>query len=143
MRFFPQPHSIGLKSTTSYLKPARNSGRNAPAPFVDDLLDVSDRSVMSMVVQKEYLIEPDTRDDKGARTRQAFGGASFAVTGLDEALEKQLDGFATIGIQILFPRFPVRRQLLGREQPAAVLGIGRHQIGSAKGRVAQQEFRDR
>src|SRR4051812_34075360 len=82
------------------LKSARNSGSNAPPSFIDDLLDVSDRSMMPMVVQKEHLIEPHAGDDKGAGARQAFGGADFEVTGLDEALEEQLDSFAAIGIQV-------------------------------------------
>src|SRR5215813_8575663 len=79
------------------MKPAHNSGSNAPPPFIDDLFDVSDRSVMPMVVQKKHLIEPHTGDDKGARARQAFRGAGFEGTGLDDALEEQLDGFAPIG----------------------------------------------
>src|ERR1051326_8533651 len=126
-----------------YLKPARNSDSNAPAPFIDDLLDVSDGAMMAMVIQKEYLIEPYTGDDKGARARQAFGGAGFEVIGLDEALEEQFDCLAAIGIEVPLPRLRVRRQLLGGEQPAALLGIGCHQVPPAKRRVPQQEFRDR
>src|SRR5262245_58917994 len=122
------------------LKPAHNSGSNAPPPFIDDLFDVSDRSVMPMVVQKKHLIEPHTGDDKGARARQAFRGAGFEGTGLDDALEEQLDGFAPIGIEVTFPRVRIRRQLLGGEQPAAVLRIGGHEVGPAKRRVAQQQF---
>src|SRR5262249_15254723 len=97
----------------SNAKPAHNSGSNAPPPFIDDLFDVSDRSVMPMVVQKKHLIEPHTGDDKGARARQAFRGAGFEGTGLDDALEEQLDGFAPIGIEVTFPRVRIRRQLLG------------------------------
>src|SRR5215475_12447497 len=124
----------------SYLKPARNSGSNTPPPFIDDLFDVSDRSVMSMVVQKKRLREPHTSDDKGARARQAFRRASFEVTGLQETLEEQLDGFASIGIEVPLPRVRIRRQLLGGEQPATMLGIEGHEGGPAKGRVAQQQF---
>src|SRR5215510_2030299 len=122
------------------VKPAHNSGSNAPPPFIDDLFDVSDRSVMPMVVQKKHLIEPHTGDDKGARARQAFRGAGFEGTGLDDALEEQLDGFAPTGIEVTFPRVRIRRQLLGGEQPAAVLRIGGHEVGPAKRRVAQQQF---
>src|SRR5258707_14562344 len=102
------------------MKPARNSDSNAPAPFIDELLDVSDRAMMAIVLQKEHLIEPHTGDDKGARAGQAFGRAGFEVTGLDKALEEQFDRFATIGIEVPLPRLRVRRQLLGSEQPAAV-----------------------
>src|SRR5687767_2597642 len=122
------------------MKSARNSGRDAPPPFIDELLDVSDRSMMPMVVEKEHLIEPHAGDDKGAGARQAFRGAGFEVTRLNNPLKEQLDGFAAISIQVLFPRLRVRRQLLGGEQPAALLRIGRHEVGPAKGRVAQQEF---
>src|SRR3954453_17649409 len=115
------------------MKSARNSGSNAPPSFIDDLLDVSDRSMMPMVVQKEHLIEQHAGDDKGAGARQAFGGADFEVTGLDEALEEQLDSFAAIGIQVPLPRVRVNRQLLGSEQPAVLLGIGRYEVGPAKG----------
>jgi hypothetical protein len=108
----------------TYLKPARNSGSNTPAGFIDDLLDVSDGSVMAMVVEKERLIEPHTGEDKGTRTRQAFGGAGFEVIGLDEALEEQLNGFATISIQIPFPRVRVPRQLLGGKQPSVIKSAG-------------------
>src|SRR5918996_2966262 len=104
------------------MKPARNSDSNAPPPFIDALFAVSDRSMMPMVVEKEPLIEPHAGDDKGARARQAFRGAGFEVTGLDEALEEQLDGFAAIGRQVVLPRLRVSRQLLGSEQPATVLG---------------------
>jgi hypothetical protein len=45
-----------------------------------------------------------------------------------------------ISIQGLLPGVRVRWQLLGGEQPAVVLGIGRHQGGSAKRRVPQQQF---
>src|SRR5262249_16775520 len=124
-------------NTSTNLKPAHNSGSNAPPPFIDDLFDVSDRSVMPMVVQKKHLIEQETGDDKGARARQAFRGAGFEGTGLDDALEEQLDGFAPIGIEVTFPRVRIRRQLLGGEQPAAVLRIGGHEVGPAKRRVAQ------
>ena len=86
------------------MKPARNSGRDAPPPFIDQLLDVSDRSLMSMVIQKEHLIEPHAGDDKGAGSRQAFGGAGLEVTGLDNPLKEQLDGFAAISIQVVLPR---------------------------------------
>src|SRR5215213_9025942 len=101
---------------------------------------MSGRLVMAMVVEKERLIEPHTGEDKGARTRQAFGGAGFEVIGLDEAREEQLDGFATISIQVPFPRVRVRWQLLGSEQPAAVLSIGGYEGSPAKGRVAQQQL---
>src|SRR5215510_9278216 len=120
------------------MKPARNSGRNAPPSLIDHLLDVSDRSVIAIVIQKEDLIEPHASDDKGARAGQAFGGADFEVTSLNNALEEQLDGLTAIGIQVLLPRLRGRRQLLGSEQPAAVLRIGRYEDGPAKGRVAQQ-----
>ena len=66
-----------------------------------------------MVVQTESLVEPYAGDDKSAGARHAFGGAGFEVTGLDEALEEYLDGFAARGIQVPFPRVRVRRQLLG------------------------------
>jgi hypothetical protein len=136
--------NLGLSFTsTSYSKPARNSGRDAPPSFIDDLLDVSDRAVLAIVIQKEHLIEPHTSDNKGAGARQAFRGAGFEVTGLKEALEEQLDGFAPIGIQVVLPRLRVGGQLLGGEQPAAVLRIGGHEGGPTKGRVAQQQFRDR
>ena len=72
---------------------------------------------MAMVVQKEPLIEPHTGDDKGAGARQAFGGADFEVTGLNNPLKEHLDGFAAIGIQVVLPRLRVRGQLLGGEQP--------------------------
>jgi hypothetical protein len=86
------------------LKLARNSGSNTPPPFIDDLLDVSDRSMMPMVVEKEPWIEPHTGEDKDACARQAFGGADFEVTGLDEALEEQLDGFTAIGVEVSLPQ---------------------------------------
>ena len=73
--------------------------------------------MMAMVVEKEHLIEPHASDDKGTRTRQAFGGAGFEVTGLSNPLKEQLDGFAAIGIQVVFPRLRVRGQLLGVKQP--------------------------
>jgi hypothetical protein len=95
------------------LKPARNSGSDAPPPFIAELLDVSDGSVVPMVVQKKPLIEPHTSDDKGARARQAFRRAGFEGTSLDEALEEQLDGLAPIGIEATWPRVRIGRQLLG------------------------------
>src|SRR5262245_63157356 len=95
---------------------------------------------MAMVIQKEHLIEPHAGNDKGPRPRQAFGWASFEVTRLDNALEEQLDGFAAIGIEVMLPRLRRRRQLLGREQPAAMLGIGGDQLGPAKGRITQQQL---
>src|SRR5262245_22925149 len=98
---------------------------------------------MAMVIQKEHLIEPHAGNDKGPRPRQAFGWASFEVTRLDNALEEQLDGFAAIGIEVMLPRLRRRRQLLGREQPAAVLGIGGDQLGPAKGRITQQQLGNR
>ena len=70
------------------MKSVRNSGCNAPASFINDLLDVSDGAVMAMIVEKQFLIEPDTGDDKGAGTRQAFGGARFEVTRLDNPLKE-------------------------------------------------------
>jgi hypothetical protein len=91
------------------MKPACNSGSNTPPPFIDELFDVSDRSMMAKVVEKERLIEPYTGEDKGARARQAFGGAGFEVTGLDEALAEQLDGFTAISVQVPFPRVRVLR----------------------------------
>ena len=100
------------------MKPARNSGSNAPAPFIDDLLDMSDRAMMAIVIQKEYLIEPYTGDDKGARARQAFSGAGFEATGLDEALEEQFDGLAAKSIEVPLPRLRVRPSGLRR-------GVGR------------------
>ena len=99
------------------------------------VFDVSDGSVMAMVVEKERLIERHTGEDKGARTRQAFGGAGFEIIGLDEALEEQLDGFATISIQVTFPRVRVPRQLLGGKQRARV-GHRWPRGQRAKGRVA-------
>src|SRR5215213_8227316 len=122
----------------SYTKCARNSGRDAPPGFIDDVLDVGDRSVMPMVVEKEHLVEPYAGEDKGTCAGQAFGRAGFEIIGLDEALEEQLDGFAAIGVEVAFPRVWVSRQLLGSEQPAAVLRIGRPEGGPAKRRVAQQ-----
>src|SRR5262245_38761065 len=135
-----KPEQPSRFSCAVKLKSARNSGSNAPPSFIDELLDVSDRSMMSIVVQKEPLIEPYTGDDKGTGAGQAFGGAGFEVAGLDEALEEQFDRFAAIGIQVTFPRVGGNRQLLGSEQPAALLGIGRHEVGPAKGRVTQQQF---
>src|SRR5262245_23764997 len=105
----PEQNSL-TRHPANYSKPAHNSGSNAPPPFIDDLFDVSDRSVMPMVVQKKHLIEPHTGDDKGARARQAFRGAGFEGTGLDDALEEQLDGFAPIGIEVTVPRVRIRRQ---------------------------------
>jgi len=67
---------------------------------------------MTIVIQKEDLIEPHASDDKGTRAGQAFGGADFEVTGLDDALEEQLDGLTAIGIQVLLPRLRGHRQLL-------------------------------
>src|SRR5262249_19514725 len=95
---------------------------------------------MPMVVPKKRLIEPHTSDDKATRTRQAFGGAGSEVTCLDEALEEHLDSFSPIGIQVVLPRLRVGWQLLGREQPAAVLRVKGHEVGRAKSGVAQQHF---
>jgi len=72
---------------------------------------------MAIVVQIEYLIEPHTGDDNGARAGQAFGGADFEVTDLNDALEEQLYSFAPIRIQVVFPRVRVCRQLLGGRRP--------------------------
>jgi hypothetical protein len=68
LRFQGQNYKFSV-SGLSLVKPARNSGRDAPPPFVDDLLDVSERSMLPMVVQKEHLIEPHTGDDKGTGAR--------------------------------------------------------------------------
>ena len=99
--------------------------------------------MMAKVVEKERLREPDTGEDKGAGTCQAFGGAGFEVTGLEEAREEQLDGFPALSRPVPFPRVRVLRELLGSEQPTAVLGRGRHEGSPATGRVTQQEFGDR
>jgi len=107
----------------NYTKSARNLGRDTPPSFIDKLLDVSDWPVMSMIVEEQHLIEPHTGDDKGAGPCQAFGRAGLEIAGLDNALKEQLDGFAAIGIQVVTPRFQEHWQLLGREQPTAVLGI--------------------
>ncbi len=63
---------------------------------------------MAIISEKEHLIEPHTGEDKGAGAGPAFSGAGFQVTGLDDALEEQLDGFAAISIQSPFPRVRVR-----------------------------------
>ena len=80
---------------------------------------------MSIVTQKEHLIEPHAGDDKGAGSGQAFGGTSLEVTGLDNPLKKQLDGFAAIGIRLVLPCLQRRGQLLGRKQLAPMPGIER------------------
>ena len=91
------------------MKPGRNSGRNAPPSCVNEFFNVSDGSVVSIVVEKEHVIEPHTGDDKGARTRQAFRGAGLEVTGLADGVEEQLNRFAAIGIQGMFPRVRIHR----------------------------------
>jgi hypothetical protein len=93
--------------------------------------------MLPRVVQKERVREPHTGEDKGAGARQAFGGAGFAVTGVEEAREEQLKGLAALGIQVPFPRVRVNRQLLGGEQPTARQGRGGHEVDPAKRRVAQ------
>lgn len=48
------------------MKPARNSGRDAPPGVIDKLFAVSKRSVGPIVSEKEDLLEPDTGKDLGA-----------------------------------------------------------------------------
>src|SRR5262249_19620820 len=124
----------------NYLKSARNSGRDAPASFIDELLDLSERTLMAIVIQEEYLLEPHTSEDKGAGARPAFGGTDFEVTRLPKPLKEQLEGFAPIGKQLPVPGGGVLGQLLGGEQPAAVLGIERDEVSAAESRLAQQEL---
>ena len=124
-----------------YSKPARNSGGNAPAAFIDELLNMGEGPVMTIVVKKKDLIEPHAGDDKRAGPCQAFGGASFEFAGLDNPLKEQLDGFTAIGKQLPLPGLGVLGQLLGGKQPAAVLGIERDEVSAAERRISQQELR--
>lgn len=94
--------------------------------------DVSEQAVRAVVVKKERLREPHAGDAKGAGARQAFGGAGFEVTGLNDALEEQLKSLAKIGIQVSFPRLRVRGELLGGEQPTLVLSTGSHEVPPSK-----------
>ncbi|HXG21400.1 MAG TPA: hypothetical protein VNN62_20295 [Methylomirabilota bacterium] len=127
----------------NYVKSARNSGCDPPAGFIDKLLNLGKGAVVPMVVEKEHLIEPHTGTDKGPPASQPFGGAGFEVTGLHNALKEQRDRLAPIGIEVALSRGGGEGQLRGREQPAAVLGTDRHQVGPAKGRIAQQKFCNR
>ena len=99
--------------------------------------------MLAMIVEEEHLIEPHTSDDKGARPRQAFGGTGLEVARLNNALKEQLDGFAPIGIQVLWPRVRGGRHLLGGEQPAALLRIEGNEVRTPKSRVTQQELPSR
>ena len=69
--------------------------------------------MLPIIVQKEHLIEPYTSDDKRACPSQASGGTGFKVTSLNEALEEQFDGFASISREGLLPGVWGGRQLLG------------------------------
>jgi hypothetical protein len=71
------------------MKPARNPGGNAPAGFIDDLLDVSDGSARTRIVENERVREPHTGEDKGACTRQAFDRTDFEVTRVVDVREEQ------------------------------------------------------
>lgn len=99
--------------------------------------------MMPIVIEKEHLVESSPGHDKSPATRQPFRRADFEVTGLHNPLEKQLNGLTPIGIQVVLPGVRIRRQLLGREQPAAVLCKEGHELSPATGCVTQQEFRDR
>ena len=54
------------------VKPARNSGGDAPACFIDELLDVGERAVMTVIIEEQPLIKPDSSNDKGAGACQAL-----------------------------------------------------------------------
>lgn len=58
---------------------------------------------------------------------------------MDNPLEEQLDGFASIGKEGASPGLGVLGQLLGGEQPAAVLGIEGDEVRPTKGGVAEQQ----
>jgi hypothetical protein len=104
---------------------------------------MSHRSLMPRVVEQEHLIEPHAGHNKGPAARHPFSRADFEVAGLHNPREAQLHGLTPISLQVVLPRLRVRRQLLGSEQPAALLCLEGHEVSPAKGCVTQQEFRDR
>src|SRR2546422_11593246 len=93
--------SLSAIGCCDYLKPARNSGRNAPAGLVYELFDMSVGPTLAVVTEKEHLIEPHAGDDKRTVSRQPLGRAGCEVTSLHNALKEQLDRLAPIGIEIL------------------------------------------
>ena len=89
-----------------------------------------------MVVQKGP-IEPHTGDDKVPVRAKPLVGKGFEVTGLNNSLKEQLDGFAAIGIQVVLPRLGFAGNCWG-EQPPPCRAPRWPEVGPAKGRVAQQ-----
>src|SRR4029450_1023001 len=109
-------------------KSARNSGSKPPPGFIDNLLDVSSGAVVTIVREKEHLVEPYASDDKRTGAGHALRRTHFEVTGLDNPLKEQLNGFAPICIEVMCPRERRGRQRFGGKQPAPLVPTGRQQV---------------
>jgi len=92
---------------------------------------------VTIVREKEDLIEPNTGDDKHASACQSLAG-QFEVTGLDNSLKEQLNGFASISIEVMFPRCAVAGNCWGVSSQPPCWRHRPHQVRLPKSNLPAQ-----
>src|SRR5829696_6387636 len=95
------------------------------------------RSALPIVAQENDLIQPHACYDERSVTIESFARAAFQITCLDDSLKEQLDTLFAIRIQVMLPTAPSLGQLIRRQDPTTLTGVGSPQSCAAKGGVTK------